>query len=284
MRLFLSFAIEDTDFAQMVADALETAGHFVLMHMGGIPGGDNWRLEVGRAIHHSDWFVVIYSVSARDSLKRKLEFIFALSNEIPILYVLTEPTELIDDEVSRVLDISYQPLDGINRIIEFFIEPPNLLQASTEKTPEAVYVHDTQTILRTNLPERVFIAYSRRQRSIAKDLYELLVSNGKSVFYDAKLKAGAVWRQMIQKALDDATHLIVIWTPDAAESDEVEREVSYALAEHKVIIPILSQEVPKLPYHLHGLHYVVLQDDIRALEKDLMTAIAQFSGDSDPYS
>ncbi|HEX2620276.1 MAG TPA: toll/interleukin-1 receptor domain-containing protein, partial [Phototrophicaceae bacterium] len=128
MRIFLSFAIEDSDFAQMVADALETAGHLVLMDAGGIPGGDNWRLEVGRAIHHSDWFVVIYSISAKDSLKRKLEFIFALANEVPILYVLTEPTEVIEDDISRVLDISINPLSGVKNIVDFFKNPPRLIE------------------------------------------------------------------------------------------------------------------------------------------------------------
>jgi hypothetical protein len=284
MRLFLSFAIEDQEFTQMVADALETAGHFVIMHMGGIPGGDNWRLEVGKAIHHSDWFVVIYSPGHKDSVKRKLEFIFALSNEIPILYVLTEPTEVIDDDISRVIDISANPLQGIRRIVDFFAHPPQLLQRMNGSPSAEEIARETHEMLSVELPERIFIAYSRRQKTLARELHELLIRNGKAVFWDDKLKAGAVWRQMIQKALDDATHVVVLWTPDAAQSDEVEREVSYALAEHKVIIPILSREIPKLPYHLHGLQYVVLEDDIRAIEQELLAAIEQFSRAEDLYS
>jgi hypothetical protein len=232
--------------------------------------------------------VVIYSVSRKESLKRKLEFIFALSNEIPILYVLTEPTEVIDDDISRVLDISGNRLDGIRVLVEFFAHPPQIIrriQAESDADDSAIDVQtrETQRILGVNLPDRIFIAYSRKQRAIARDLHDLLISCGKAVFWDEKLKAGAVWRQMIQKALDDATHLIVIWTPDAAHSDEVEREVSYALAERKVIIPILSQEIPKLPYHLHGLHYVVLHDNIRTLEKALLAALDQFSPTDDLY-
>jgi hypothetical protein len=283
MRLFLSFAIEDLDFTRTVADALETAGHSVIIDMGGIPGGNNWRTEVGRAIHHSDWFVVIYSVSHKDSLKRKLEFIFALSNEIPILYVLTEPTEMIGDEVSRVIDISRNPLHNIGKITEFFAHPPHMLPRINSWEAVEQSAQETQEMMSVDLPERVFIAYSRKQRTLAKDLHDLLVANGKAVFWDAKLRAGAVWRQMIQKALDDSTHVVVLWTPDAAESDEVEREVSYALAERKRIIPILSREIPKLPYHLHGVHYVVLEEDVHALEKDLIAAIEQFSSGEDLY-
>lgn len=90
-----------------------------------------------------------------------------------------------------------------------------------------------------------------------------------------------MWRQTIQKALDDTTHLVVLWTSEAASSDEVEREVSYALAERKVIVPILGKEVPKLPYHLHGLHYIVLEDDVSKLENELLKAIDEHAIDED---
>ena len=75
--------------------------------------------------------------------------------------------------------------------------------------------------------------------------------------------------------------MVVIWTTEAAQSNEVEREVSYALAEHKVIVPLLSKEIPKLPYHLHGLHYIVLQDDLAKIEEPLLDAIAKFADDED---
>ncbi len=46
-----------------------------------------------------------------------------------------------------------------------------------------------------------------------------------------------------------------------------------------MIVPILSKEIPRLPYHLHGLHYIVLDDNLTAIEADLLKAIAQFSED-----
>jgi hypothetical protein len=64
----------------------------------------------------------------------------------------------------------------------------------------------------------------------------------------------------------------------AAENECV---AGYALAERKVIVPILSKEIPKLPYHLHGLHYIVLEDNLLAIEADLLKAIAQYSEDED---
>jgi hypothetical protein len=46
-------------------------------------------------------------------------------------------------------------------------------------------------------------------------------------------------------------------------------------------VPILSKEIPKLPYHLHGLHYIVLSDNLETIQADLMKAIAQYSEDED---
>ena len=43
---------------------------------------------------------------------------------------------------------------------------------------------------------RIFIAYSHKQRPLVQELYDLLCKNGKAVFYDMKIKAGAIWRQM----------------------------------------------------------------------------------------
>lgn len=120
---------------------------------------------------------------------------------------------------------------------------------------------------------RVFIAYSRKQRHVVEKLSEILTNNRISHFWDRKILVGAVWRQTIQRALDHCTHMIVIWTPDSAASDEVEREVSYALDERKKVLPILSDPASKMPYHLRGFHYVVMKDDIAGVEKDIIMTL-----------
>ncbi|MBC7869932.1 MAG: toll/interleukin-1 receptor domain-containing protein, partial [Chitinophagaceae bacterium] len=178
------------------------------------------------------------------------------------------------------IDISSAINMGLEEISQRLHNPAIQLTNEPIPTPDEIAEHKQRALIAPST-ERIFLAYSRKQAIIAKELYELLVRRDKAVFYDAKIHAGATWRQTIQKALDDATHLVVIWTPDAAQSDEVEREVSYALAERKVIVPILSKEIPKLPYHLHGLHYIILKEDIKSLEAELLKAIGQHSDDED---
>jgi predicted nucleotide-binding protein len=290
VNIFLNYAPEDEFFASTLFVALQAAGYGVVYDASGIAGGKNWNREIRELIDRCDWFVSLLSPDYATSYTAMTELTFALEANKALLAVVVKPI----DPASPLLkgtpykdistDISDNPRAGIKKVLDFLqsqadVENINRMTPVVKKLAE-----DIRTVLVAPLPDRIFIAYSRAQRVMARELYDLLVRNGKAVFYDAKIKAGATWRQTIQKALDDATHLIVIWTPDAALSDEVEREVSYGLAERKVIVPLLSREIPKLPYHLHGLHYIVLEDQLSKIESDLLKAIDQYKADEDIWN
>jgi hypothetical protein len=289
MKIFLNHGSEDEAAAQAIANGLSDAGHEIVREVDGIVGGANWDRETGDAISKSDQFIALISPTYGRSIGAIRELKFAAEYDIPILFVVTkavDPASAILDGVVYI-DISADPVAGIPLILELIAELKFNQDVPVEEATVNLSTHDAKAVLDSvgdvlnTTPDRIFIAYSRKQRTMAQSVYDMLIKNGKAVFWDAKITAGATWRQTIQRALDDATHLIVIWTPEAAESDEVEREVSYALAERKVIVPILSKEIPKLPYHLHGLHYIVLDEDISKIEGDLLKAIAQFSEDED---
>ncbi len=283
MNIFLNYAAENEFVASMMYVALSAAGHGVFYHVEGITGGENWKQDVEELIGNCDWVVSLLSPNYTHSASAKTELAYALRLEKPVLAVVIKPIPssftLLDEMAS--IDISDDPRAGVKKVVDWLRAQADEGQMERLSPVVEKVAEEIKAILDAPLPDRIFIAYSHHQRTLAKDLAELLVRNGNAVFYDAKIKAGASWRQTIQKALDDATHVVVVWTPDAAESDEVEREVSYALAERKVIVPILSREIPKLPYHLHGLHYIVLNDNLETIEADLLKAIAQYSEDED---
>lgn len=282
MKIFFSYALEDrTSEALIIAEALDADGHSVTMSVNGILGGANWRKEAKQAILDADLFIALVSSAYKNAIY-EWQVLFALENKkrvVPVMIHPTEPLPIFEkiDPIYTIVDASH-----LGEVVAFGIkeytknnqaEKPEI---STEEISKA-----RENLPRTLVSSRIFIAYSRKQRALAQALSDMLVRSGKAVFYDAKIKAGATWRQTIQKALDDATHVVVIWTPDAAVSDEVDREVSYALAEHKVVVPILNKEIPKLPYHLHGLHYIILEDELTKIEPDLLKAIEQHKPDED---
>jgi hypothetical protein len=286
MNIFLSYPRADAETAEKLAADLANAGVNVWFWTTSVPD-DLKKIREKRhelkqqGIERADVLVALLSPDFKGSVGVAQEIIYAQHREKPILAVMVRPTEIPFYLLgAHQLDISHEPYLGAELIKQKVEE---LIASSRGDAPSeplsAEELEEGRQILAEESPARVFIAYARAQRSIAKTLSELLIKNGQAVFYDAKIKAGAMWRQTIQRALDDASHVVVIWTPEAAHSDEVEREVSYALAEKKVIIPLLSREIPKLPYHLYSLHYIVLDDDMDMIEAELLHAIAQFSED-----
>lgn len=283
MKIFISSSgnMGDQMVARIVADRIDVLRHEVILDLDGIRGGQNWKNETRNAIEAADWFLPMISPNYQDSSATNWHLAQAMQLKKPILPILISETSHFLLEANSYIDmrsdVATKVTELINRL-ESQVEVDaieNIANFAKQISHESIQEKASQV----SQDARVFIAYSRKQREVAKSLYEMLIGKGKAVFWDAKIHAGATWRQTIQKALDDATHIVVIWTPDAARSDEVEREVNYALSEGKVIIPILSPDIPKLPYHLHGFHYVVLQDDISAIEDDVLLAVDSIPSD-----
>ena len=67
----------------------------------------------------------------------------------------------------------------------------------------------------------IFISYSRKDREIARLLAEFLDGRGYSVWWDHDLHAGENYRRQIKVQLEGANAAIVIWSPNAKDSDWV---------------------------------------------------------------
>jgi histone H3/H4 len=292
-KIFLSFSSNDAEFADAVGNFLEEKGYEVSHEKAdGFYFYDS--VDWVDYLTNSDLVIAFFSRFYKVSKRLQSHLTFIQQQSKPLIPIL------LDGNMQNAVPFGFENYSfidasiGLEKILEqvmLFIEKfdARKLIETTSFREVSIEIIDKEK-MENNLIEvnvsgqsrsghKIFIAYAREQRSIAKELNDLLRAKGEFVFWDAKLRAGANWRQTIQRALNDCTHIIVIWTPNAAQSDEVEREVSYALAKRKTIIPILSEEVPELPYHLYGLHYLVLQNDLKSIENDLITAIEQLSND-----
>jgi hypothetical protein len=68
-RLFLSSTFYDRELAELLEDALTSAGHTVFVDRGAVAAGSSWAETIRDEIEKADVFVVIVS---RDSLSRDL--------------------------------------------------------------------------------------------------------------------------------------------------------------------------------------------------------------------
>ncbi|MBZ0287238.1 MAG: toll/interleukin-1 receptor domain-containing protein, partial [Anaerolineae bacterium] len=235
MKLFLSYPRDDVEVAKRIYARLQEAG-FDVWAFFTLPEEQRRTREIRRehrqqGIEQSDIIVVITSNNFKASVGVAQEIIYAQYRGKDLLPIVIEPTEIPFPLLGTpYIDISGDWDEGMNQVIERLraIHAEKLTHNDAAPLSNEQLVQQRKRVFSADTLDRIFFAYSHHQRPIAKVLCEILIKNGKAVFWDAKIKAGATWRQTIQRALDDASHIVVLWTPDAARSDEVEREVSYA--------------------------------------------------------
>lgn len=102
----------------------------------------------------------------------------------------------------------------------------------------------------------VFISYCSRNRDFAAKLYWALQQAGVNVWMDAAdIPPGHRWDRMIQQALENASHLVLVHTRESFESDNVWDEWSYCLQRDVPVIPLIFKDIG-LPFRLARLHHV----------------------------
>jgi TIR domain len=102
----------------------------------------------------------------------------------------------------------------------------------------------------------IFISYKREEQAMARNLANALESEGWSVWWDPKLRAGEHFDDVIEKALNEAKCVIVSWSKRFVESLYVKDEAMYAL-DHDKLIRVAIENV-SLPFMFRGVHTLSL--------------------------
>src|SRR5262249_14373250 len=98
----------------------------------------------------------------------------------------------------------------------------------------------------------IFISYKREEQATARKLANALESEGWSVWWDPNLRAGEHFDEVIEKALNEAKCVIVMWSKLSVQSRYVRNEATYALEKGK-LVPVAIETVD-LPFRFKGVH------------------------------
>jgi hypothetical protein len=131
----------------------------------------------------------------------------------------------------------------------------------------------------------LFISYSRRDTEEVTLIAQALKDAGHTVWLDTSaIQGGARWQGEIVRGIEDADVFVVMLSPDAVKSENVEREVGLAYTTSKSILPVMlhrTEVLERLKYAISGLEVVNISDvDIRLGSERVLNALMP----SDPWS
>jgi hypothetical protein len=104
----------------------------------------------------------------------------------------------------------------------------------------------------------VFISYASEDRAWAQRIAAALEQRGWAVWWDRKIVAGDAFDETIERELDAAKCVVVLWSKHSAASEWVKNEAAAAV-EHGTLVPALIDAV-RLPLEFRRKQTVELAD------------------------
>lgn len=86
----------------------------------------------------------------------------------------------------------------------------------------------------------IFLSYARQDRSTARMFAECLVEEGFEVWWDASLRSGETFDEVIERNLRDAKAVVVLWSPASVASRWVRAEATLADRRNKLAPAIIE--------------------------------------------
>ena len=82
---------------------------------------------------------------------------------------------------------------------------------------------------------RVFVSYAKSERDLTHAVVALLEAAGHTVRWDTELVSGETYRDALDRELDAADAVVVIWTPSPVRSSWVIAEADHGLRLGKLV-------------------------------------------------
>ena len=121
---------------------------------------------------------------------------------------------------------------------------------------------------------RIFFSYARADEEFALKLAQSLRSAGANLWIDQlDIPLGERWDRAVMQALRTAESVLVILSPAAVDSDNVMDEVSFALEQRKLVVPVLYKNC-ELPLRLRRVQNIDFTEDFNPALRRLLQAFS----------
>ena len=96
---------------------------------------------------------------------------------------------------------------------------------------------------------QVFISYARADQAVARRAALALQKGGFDVWWDADLPAHRAYSDVIEKHLEEAKAVVVLWSLSSTKSEWVRAEADFARSHHKLVQASLDGNLPPIPFN-----------------------------------
>ncbi len=111
---------------------------------------------------------------------------------------------------------------------------------------------------------RLFLCYSRVDRSITERLAALLRKAFDHVWYDDNLHGGEEWWAEIRREITACHYFLFLMSEDSVVSDWCQRELDEAFRQNKTIVPVLVRARTHVPERLSRIQHINMGEGITA--------------------
>ena len=106
----------------------------------------------------------------------------------------------------------------------------------------------------------VFISFSTRDTAVAEKVYDYLTQRDINCWICTRsLKAGDDWAAKINEAISECKIFLIVYSCNAAESNQIPHEIGLASSRSKILIPYRIDDTPlsgSFEYHLMNSHWI----------------------------
>lgn len=102
------------------------------------------------------------------------------------------------------------------------------------------------------MSKKIFISYSRKDKTVARRVADALEIQGYDVFWDAEIPPGQKFDTYIFSQLEQSDAVIVLWSAHSIASDYVKEEADYAKT-NSVLVPLRVDQTA-LPFGFARIH------------------------------
>jgi hypothetical protein len=107
----------------------------------------------------------------------------------------------------------------------------------------------------------IFFSYKSVDRERLRVVHDALTADGFDVFWDQEVEAGIDWDTWIRNHLTQAKCVLVLWSKQSIESDNVRHEATVAKRQNKLIHVLLDPLTPEqFPMGLYTVQATNLTD------------------------